>query len=165
MTTFKIHYRSDAVDAAIARLKAAAADMLPAWRDIGEYLVESTKRRFREGKAPDGSAWAPKSETTIAAYAARGDNVSRAPLIGPTRRLSSEITYGASRDGVAIGSSLVYSAVQQLGAAKGEFGKTARGAPVPWGNVPARPFLGLSRDDERNILDILTDHLSGPGAV
>lgn len=159
MTVYKVQYRREAVDAAIARLAAATGNLLPAFQDVGEYLVEATKARFREGKGPDGVAWAPKSPATIARYRARGDGNLTKPLIGPTRRLSSEISYGASPGGVAVGSSLIYAAVHQLGARKGEFGKTSRGAPVPWGRIPARPFLGIDRDDERNIVEIFEEHL------
>lgn len=159
MTVYKIHYRSEGVRNALKRLQARAGDMGPAFRDIGEYLIASTKARFAKGVAPDGSAWAPKSQTTIDAYRARGEGALTRPLIGPASRLSSEITYRARGDGVTVGSSLIYSAVQQFGAAAGAFGKTRRGAPIPWGRIPARPFLGLSRDDERNVVDIIEEHL------
>jgi len=49
--------------------------------------------------------------------------------------------------------------VQQFGAKKGQFGKTRRGAPIPWGNIPARPFLGVSVSDRSDILAILAEHL------
>lgn len=159
MTVYKIQYRSEAVKKALARLKAGAGNMLPAFRDIGEFLIASTRARFKQGAAPDGSAWRPKSQTTIDAYRARGDGVLTRPLIGPTKRLSSEISYRARGDGVSVGSSLIYAAVQQFGAAKGAFGKSPRGAPIPWGRIPARPYLGLSRDDERNVVEIIEDHL------
>ncbi len=33
-----------------------------------------------------------------------------------------------------------------------------RGAPIPWGDIPARPFLGLS-DDEADVRDIVARYL------
>jgi len=33
-------------------------------------------------------------------------------------------------------------------------------APIPWGNVPARPFLGLSSDDQRDVLEIMREALT-----
>ena len=81
------------------------------------------------------------------------------PLIGETRRLSTEISYQIAADGVEVGSSMQYAAVQHFGAKKGEFGRTRRGAPIPWGDIPPRPFLGISEVDRAAILDIIADHL------
>ena len=53
------------------------------------------------------------------------------------------------------GSPMVYAAAMQFGAAQGAFGRTRRNGPIPWGNIPARPFLGISADDETNILGAL----------
>jgi len=159
MDGYRFQYNSDALRRAVANLHEATTNLLPAWQDVGEYMVEATKERFRTGIGPDGAAWAPKSQTTIAAYLARGDGSHTKPLIGPTRRLSSEINYGASNEGVAVGLSLIYALVQQLGARKGEFGTTSKGAPIPWGNIPARPFLGVDRDDEVSIVEIFEEYL------
>lgn len=159
------HYKIQLSDGEFkSELKALAGRLenpLPAWQDVGEYMLERTRSRFRDGKGPDGVAWTPKSQTTLDAYAARGDGRPPKPLIGATKRLSSEINYGASAEGVVIGSSLIYAAVMQLGAEKGEFGSTSRGGSIPWGDIPARPFLGIDRDEERNILDIFEEHISG----
>lgn len=135
------------------------ADMTPVHQDIGEYMIESTKGRFRAGIAPDGSTWAPKSAATIARYRRLGDGNLTKPLLGPSGRLSNEIVMAAGRSEVEIGSNLEYSGVMQTGAGKGQFGRTRRGGPIPWGNIPARVWLGLSDVDERNILDIVDEHL------
>ena len=39
---------------------------------------------------------------------------------------------------------MAYAAVHQYGAAKHSF----TGGKTPWGDIPARPFLGLSTDDQ-----------------
>ena len=57
----------------------------------------------------------------------------------------------------------MYAAVQQFGARAGSLwsGKDRRGrnAKAPWGDIPARPYLGLSAKDERNIMEIVRDYL------
>ena len=164
MKLYTIQLRDEDLIAGLAGLQSATADLRPAWRDVGEYMVEATKARFRNSRDPDGAPWAAKSPTTLDASEARGDGRPSKPLIGPTRRLSSEISYIASADGVSIGSSLIQAAVQQFGAAKGAFGATSRGAPIPWGAIPARPFLGIDRDDSRNILDIVEEHIGDAAA-
>ncbi|WP_409934431.1 phage virion morphogenesis protein [Tepidimonas sp.] len=42
----------------------------------------------------------------------------------------------------------------------GTFGATKRGGKIPWGDVPARPFMGISDDDRSAILDIIRKHLA-----
>lgn len=163
----------------LARLRARLGDLTPAMRRIGELLVERTKARFREGKGPDGKSWPPNSPATIEAFVGRyyggavprkrdGTLAARArrlasakrPLIGESRRLSSEIAYAIGHDHVEVGSNLVYAAAQQFGARKGQFGTTRRGTPIPWGEIPARPFLGLSPRDRDDILALLRAHIS-----
>lgn len=153
----RITFQFDAVHEALRQAAALLADMTPVYRDIGEYLVESTRRRFADGRDADGLPWRPKSPVTLALYRARGDRADPRPLFGPTGRLSREVNYLATRDRVEIGSSLVYAAVQQLGARKGQFGRSRRKRPIPWGNIPARPFLGLSADDSRAVVDIVAE--------
>ena len=149
-------------EAAFAALDGRLSDMTPVMFDIGEYLVTSTKDRFPAGTAPDGTKWTPKSSATLDRYGARKSNrVDRRPLFGPTGLLSQQISHEVSATGVNWGSNLIYSAVMQFGAAKGAFGQMANGSPIPWGNIPARPFIGLSETDEAMILETLADWISG----
>jgi len=53
---------------------------------------------------------------------------------------------------VMIGSPMEYAAMQQFGGTKAEF-------PNLWGDIPARPFLGISSQDENEILTILRNYL------
>ncbi|HID48327.1 MAG TPA: phage virion morphogenesis protein [Chromatiales bacterium] len=152
MITIKIDDRG--IQAALRRLQRQAGDLTPAMRDIGEYLVQSTKERFAEGRAPDGASWAPNRPATLARK--KGSR----PLIGESKRLSGEIFHRPGRDGVEVGSALEYAAVHQFGAKKGKFGKTQKGRPIPWGDIPARPFLGLSDADRDEIVAILREHLA-----
>lgn len=141
---------------ALNGLLRAGADLQPALQDIGEYLVVATRDRFRDGVAPDGAPWAPNSPVTTAR---RGKGAAgKRPLIGETRQLSTRIVSRVTAHTVEVGSPLEYAAVHQFGAGKGQFGRSKRG-PIPWGDIPARPFLGLSEEDRREVLDILQEHL------
>ncbi len=155
-----IVYDASSVRAALDRVAAAVTDLQPVMQDIGEEMVVSTKERFLAGTTPEGAAWAPKSETTIEHYRRRGDPVDPRPLFGPTRRLSSEIFSQASATDVEWGSNLIQAAVMQFGAAKGAFGTNAAGGSIPWGDIPARPFLGVSDDDRDSIRALLDDWLT-----
>jgi phage virion morphogenesis protein len=173
-----IELKDAEVSAILNRLGAVMSDLTPVMQEIGEQLVFETEQRFAQGVAPDGTAWAPKSETTKEVYARRGDSVSLKPLFGPSGRLHSTIDYRAGSDFVEVGSGAIYAAVMQFGAEQGQFGahmgrtrpseKRPKSQdyffPIPWGTIPARPFLGLSEIDRANIIATVTEWLEGAAA-
>lgn len=156
---YTIEINDEQIAAQLGRLASGMEDMAPAMQEIAEYLVVTTKDRFPSGIAPAGTPWAPKSPTTLQAYAARHDRQDPRPLFGPSGALSSTIFSVATSTSAEIGSGLIYSAVMQFGAGKGAFGKTSRGGAIPWGNIPARPFIGLSETDRAGILDITAEYI------
>lgn len=159
--TATITIENDEITAALDRVSAALTDTTPLMQDLGEYFVKSTTDRFPTGRAPDGSVWAPKSPVTIARQGGRRTNrLDTRPLFGPSGALSSTIRYEPQPNQVEWGSPMIYAAVQQFGAAQGAFGQTSRGGPIPWGNIPARPFLGISAEDQVAVLDIIADYVA-----
>jgi phage virion morphogenesis protein len=143
------------VNAAFRKLTQAGTNLRPILTSIGEAMVESTKLRFRDSQAPDGGQWAPLSPVTIAL---RRQGSSK-PLLD-TGRLRNSITRAVGVRDVVIGTNVIYAGTHQFGARKGQYGRTRRGAPIPWGNVPARPFFGMSRGDKAEIMTILRDALT-----
>ena len=149
-----IEIKDDEITAALQRLASHMTDMSQPMNAIGEQLEYQTEQRFDQGVSPDGIPWAPKSQTTIEAYIRRGQSVDFRPLFGPNAdgiplRASFFRDYGP--DFVEIGTNNVYAAVMQSGAGKGAFGSDSKGHPIPWGTIPARPFLGISDTDHENI--------------
>jgi phage virion morphogenesis protein len=144
-----------AVKAAFEGLQARLADLTPVFEDIGDAMLNVTRERFNTQTAPDGTPWAPLSPAYQAIKPRNQDKI--LTLHG---RLRGTLDYQADKDQVRIGTPSIYGATHQFGAAKGAFGRTRFGVPIPWGDIPARPFLGLSSDDEQELLDILNDHLS-----
>lgn len=59
-------------------------------------------------------------------------------------RLYSSITRYADNETAAAGTNVIYAALQNYGAPQGAFGHTKRGAPIPWGDVPARRFIPVN---------------------
>lgn len=157
------------------------SDMRPVLLEIGEDMAESAKQRFSSATAPDGTAWAPNSAVTLARYSAmfardkdggltkRGAAklAAKKPGTGETRALGTTINYQIQGDdAVGIGSPMVYAGTFHYGAKSGEFGfgvyATRNGSfPLPWGDIPARPFLGASEDDKANIVRLVQSYLSG----
>lgn len=155
---FNVQFNAGRSRAAIRAAIDGLDDPTPMYQDIGEYMVEATRKRFVAGVGPDGTAWTPKSQDTLDRYKQLGYGALRKPLIGPGKRLSREIQHFVSKGGVVIGSALIYSGVMQDGAAKGAFGTDARGRPIPWGRIPARPWLGIAEADEAAIVEIADEY-------
>lgn len=152
---FSVELKEDQIAAALMRAVEQMEDLTPLMQGIGEILIDSTKERFKAGTSPEGTKWAAKSATTLAAYGARKSNrIDARPLFGPTGMLSQQIFSEAERDQVAVGSARVYAAMMQFGGTKAEF-------PHLWGNIPARPFLGISEADRVNIVNEIEDWLRG----
>jgi phage virion morphogenesis protein len=140
-----------------------AKNMKPVLLEIGEDMTESSKRRFETATAPDGSAWAPNSAVTLARYSSMFAR--KKPGTGETRALATTINHQLQGDdAVAIGSPMIYAGTFHYGAKSGEFGfgfyATREGSfPLPWGDIPARPFLGASDEDKANIVDLVNSYL------
>jgi len=174
MITIEVHDQD--VLAAFNRLQAAAVNPGPALRLIGERLTETSKRRFETSTGPNGQRWAPNSRATYEALARKqgkfrkkdgklsggkggaGLLATKKPLIGESKALSTTINYRVDATGVTIFSPMEYAAMQQFGGTKASF-------PNLWGNIPARPFLGVSAQDKDEILEILRDALLGGRGV
>jgi phage virion morphogenesis protein len=121
----------DTAQRVLSGLAIAGRNLFPLMDEIGGALETSTRVRFEDGDGPDGKRWTPSK---------RGGQT-----LVDTGRLLASITSNASRTSVEVGSNLIYAATHQ-------FGRDA---------IPARPFLGLSVDDGREIEAIVEDYLRG----
>ncbi len=102
---------------------------------LGNLVVEQTKERIdTEKTAPDGSAWAATQQNNPVLYK-EGD-------------LHDSIMHEVMMGSVDIGSPLVYAAIHQFGGTAGRSHTT---------EITARPFVGLSSENEREIEDELND--------
>ncbi len=145
----------DTAERRLAQLAAAGRDLTPAMADIGDYLVRSTRERFRDEQDPDGNAWAPLSEFTRARKKRNPEKIGT-----EEGHLSGQIAFQASATDVLVGSGRIYAGTFQFGAEKGAFGTTGAGSPIPWGDIPARPFVGLSDADRDEITTLVVQYLS-----
>lgn len=124
---------------ALNRLLKQGSNLDPVFRDIGEYLLESTQQRFIDQQAPDGEPWEPLSPKTLKKKK-RQDRV-----LTETGTLVDTLNYQLGVNQLKFGSNREYAATHQ-------FGREADG-------IPARPFLGVAPFERNEILEILQDHL------
>ncbi|MFG1318005.1 phage virion morphogenesis protein [Xanthobacter autotrophicus] len=139
-------------EALISRL--ADANTEPLMTNIGAVLESSTRERIEETKtAPDGSAWPPNRAGT-------------STLLQTGRHLRDSIAFIATATQVEVGSSWEFAHVHQDGATikpkdaeRLSFmvgGKRAFARQV---TIPARPFVGISAEDETEVSRVATDFL------
>lgn len=183
MVSITVELDNARVLAVLDRIAAGVSNPAPLLKAWGEDLVESTKQRFASSTAPDGSAWPTNSQATFDAYlakfsgsyskegkrtgtkkgflnkdgrlAAKGVSAvaGKKPLIGLGKTLSTTIYYRVEGDTLYVGSPEKYAAMQQFGGSKADF-------PNLWGDIPARPFLGLSDQDVAMIESTAADYLA-----
>ena len=126
-----------AVERRLERLAAAGA-LTPAFRDIGEALLNST----RALRAPSRTRRPPVGAPLARIRPPQAPQ--QEPDIDPVRgELQGSSRYVAGADSVAVGTNEAYGSPHR-------FGDDNR-------NIPARPFLGLSDADD--VLDIGENHL------
>ena len=130
----------------LQQLHDSGQDLTPALKDIGEELINSTKQRFADEKAPDGSSWVKLSDVTI-------DNKGHDnKLAGESGQLAKQFHAEASSHELVVANLQPYAAMQHFGGKKSDF-------PHLWGDIPARPFMGVSSGDREEIFKILSDFL------
>lgn len=156
------------------------SDLKTPLNDIAEYLHQSTDSRFRQQVAPDGTPWAPLAPSTLARK--KGGRILR-----EKGTLQDTLRHNVSNNELAFGTDRPYGAIHQLGGkiehaprsqqvyfrqgkdgsvgnrfvkkSKSNFSQWAtRGASST--DMRARPYLGLSSEDETEILAIVGNYLT-----
>ncbi len=158
---------SATVIAELQRIAQQIDNMRPVYQGIGELLVDSTKNRFDTSTAPDGSRWAPNAEATVLDHLAKISGsfskktgrltkkgakavMAKKPLV-ESGLLQDSFAAEATDSGVSVGTNR-FTGDWDAGAAVHQFGSKD-------GTIPARPFLGLSAQDEINVLELLAESL------
>lgn len=161
----------------------AARDTSGLMPRLGEYLLRSTQARFKTQTAPDGTPWAPLQQRY-----ARRKKYNKDKILTLRGYLRSYIHYQIpNAQTVEVGSNQKYAAAHQLGnsfvinahsrvqryrsvagrvlfaGAEHKRGVTEKrvttGAYMV--NIPARPFLGISAADDKEIREIIMDWVIG----
>jgi phage virion morphogenesis protein len=155
MAQFAVTLDDAAVQAGLARLSGLLADPAPLLAKLGQRLTTSSVRRFDTNIGPDGKSWPALNP----AYA----EVRRPePILVQSGSLRDFLHFEVAGSAVRVGSSMIYAAVHQYGAVIRP--KQAKALAFRMGadnglfllqkvRIPARPYLGISAEDEVGIVE------------
>lgn len=129
------------LDKAVGGAAKRLADHQRLLKTVGETLVSSTVQRFQDGQDPEGKAWKASK---------RAEAESGQTLVDKAQ-LRNSITAATTADSVLVGSNKEYAAIHQKG------GQAGRGLKV---TIPARPYLGFSKEDHEEVQALLAEHLA-----
>lgn len=157
-----VSIRIEGTDQAAARARESSergAQPRELWDAIGQMLITSTQHRFEDERGPDGNPW-PKSIRVLV----EGGNTLR-----DSGDLYRSISKELLANGVAVGTNKISAAIHQFGGTI--TAKTDAGLMFKIGGnfirkhsvtIPARPFLGIDRDDEAEIAAMWEEWLGEP---
>ncbi|AJE07750.1 phage virion morphogenesis protein [Mannheimia haemolytica] len=114
---------------------------------LGETLKKIHTARFKAEQDPDGNNWKALDDRTLALKRKRGKSPK---ILRQDGYLADKTAYNVTNDNVEFGSKEVYARLHQFG------GKAGRGKKV---SIPARPWLGVGKNDETLLLEKARFHL------
>ena len=152
-----------ALDGAVAlqlgmqRLRQLGDSPRPIFQALANYGESSTRLRFKKGIGPDGARWKPSAR----AQATGGQTL---VLKGQHGGILGSITSRFDNASAEWGTNKVYAGVHQFGATIVPRSKKNLRFRVPGGfvstkrvNIPARPFLGVNDEDQREMTALIID--------
>jgi phage virion morphogenesis protein len=123
----------------LARLADRVSDLEPAMRRVAGHLADAVEEQFASEGRP---RWPPLAPSTIRQRARQGKWPGK--ILQVTGRLAASITTRSSAREAAVGTSVEYGVYHQLGTRR----------------IPARPFLRLTTEHLREIIDELRRFLA-----
>lgn len=182
MGAVKASIKDKQVKDMLSRIDDKLRNLKPAMEIIGETVTASVLRNFEAGGRPK---WAKLSSVTKAIRKKKGKWPGQ--ILRQSGALS-KIVYQASSSKVVVSANEKYAATQHFGAKKGEFGtvtvvqsvrehirkhksgksyrvkahsRTRKNVPVPWGDIPARRFMFMQKEDKKEMHTALEDYILG----
>ena len=134
--------------AALKRLAAAGRDLTPAMRKAAGIMVDAVEENFEQEGRPK---WKDLAKSTIKQREKEGSWPGKILQRSGGRGLAGSITRHFDATSAVVGSNLPYARIQQLG------GKAGRGHKS---EIPARPYLKLTEEDEEKIIKSFNTFLS-----
>lgn len=157
---FSVGFDATAARAGLGSLLQGIERPAPLLAELGEYVLRTTRDRFKTQTAPDGTAWAALQPWY---QKEKRRNKSRILTLNGYLRGQMAVQMVGER-AVEVGSNLPYAAVHQFGAViRPRTAKVLlfRGHAAKSVTIPARPFLGLSDEDRNELVERTLDWLRG----
>lgn len=154
----------DRLNTLLTRLQELFEKRDPLTKNIAEILLAGVQENFlQSGRENGGSAtWKPLSPVTLK----RRGKAANSPILRVSNLMYQSLTTSHDNDTAAVGTNKIYAAAMHFGAKKGEFG-TYRGPsgtwkprPIPWGDIPARPFMHATNQELEDIADFLEEQIN-----
>ena len=160
-------------------------DLLPVMKGVAGLMHEAVEENFEQQGRP--TKWRGLSQVTIRFRKRRGYWPGK--ILQMRGELAASITEDATKNKAVVGTNKAYAAVHQFGAKKGSFGEFtikirehmrrithAFGKPLkkprsvkvrehtrrvrlPWGDIPARPYLVITDEDIEIIKESIADFI------
>ncbi|WHP04759.1 phage virion morphogenesis protein [Acinetobacter corruptisaponis] len=130
--------------ALIDRLELVASrlsDTSPLAAAIAGTFATVTDDNFDMGGRP---AWAGRKLSTIKIYERKG--LKYGGVLHLSGDLRARVVTSHTQDEAVISNNMPYAAAMHFGIKQGDSGKTTRGAPIPFGDIPARPYMPMDTD-------------------
>lgn len=149
------------------------SNLNPLLRNIGEYLLNTTRERFDKSISPDNVPWLKNSPFTLMIYALEksrgkllkknGQGTKKALKLMANKKplmwngyLKGLLFYKLSQYSVEAGSALKYAKDHQYGV-KGKIWHTILGDIKI--DIPARPFIGINAQNQFHIHTLVNKYL------
>ena len=133
------------ITAKLNQLANASQDLSIPMAQVGEYLLRSTRQRFRDQQAPDGKDWHELSDVT---KQRKKRNASR--ILTMRGYLQGRLVMQSDSNSAEVGSNQVYAAAHQFGMRKGYAGTTANRVPAPDSLAPPRQLIGAGAQKQQD---------------
>jgi phage virion morphogenesis protein len=117
-------------------------NLAPALGNVGEHLMLTHRDHFDEQSSPDGTPWQALSPDYAKRKKKNKDKILRLNDI-----LRDTLAYNVGDESLEFGTNMEYGAIHQFGGTSDMVPRLAA--------IPARPFLGLSDDDEKEVILVL----------
>lgn len=130
--------------ALIDRLQLVAnrlVDTSPLAAAIASTFATVTDDNFDHGGRPE---WAGRSAVTLKIYERKG--ITYSGVLQASGNLRARVVTSHTPNEAIISNNMPYAAAMHFGIKQGESGKTTRGAPIPFGDIPARPYMPMDTD-------------------
>lgn len=168
----KIEHTVKSAQKVLGKLAKQTSNLRPALKAMGEYLTLSTENRFNSETDPDGNKWKEVKPRTR-------KRKKHSKILTEDGNLRGSIHPDIEGDStLMVGTPSKYGAIHQLGGTikqegivvhlkgKGRNTRFAKAADADRAmkvnrkiTMPARPYLGVSKEDEKELVAIAEEHL------